>query len=85
MQSITIKIDNNQNKDFLIELLSKFNFITEISTNANNSNRKLSNIDDYSSFSIPEGKPEISDFAGIWENSPKTLEQIREKAWKRNS
>ena len=83
MQSITIKIDNNQNKDFLIELLSKFSFITEISTNTNNSNKISNNID--SSFSMPEGKPDISDFAGIWENSPKTLEQIREKALKRNS
>jgi len=33
----------------------------------------------------PVGKPEIDDFAGFWQNSPKTLEQIREKAWKRTS
>ena len=35
-------------------------------------------------FRSATGKPLIDDFAGLWEQNPKTIEQIREKAWKRN-
>ena len=31
-----------------------------------------------------KGKPDISDFAGIWKDKNITLETLREKAWKRN-
>lgn len=31
-----------------------------------------------------EGKPDIMDLAGIWKDKNITLEQLREKAWKRN-
>lgn len=80
MQTLTIKINDNANVEFLIQLLSKFNFVAEIKK----SNGK-SNISDDSSILWATGKASISDFAGIWEKSPKTLKQIREKAWKRNS
>lgn len=31
-----------------------------------------------------KGKPDISDFAGIWKDKDITIETLREKAWKRN-
>jgi len=81
MQSITIKISDNQNIDFLIELLSKFSFVEEIKTSTKEV--KFKNLNNLLPIRKAKGKPSISDFAGLWQ-TPKTLEQIREKAWKRN-
>ena len=80
MQTITIKL-KDENVDFVIELLKRLNYITELqiaTSTTKPSSRKLA-----SSIRLPKGKPLISDFAGLWSSNPKTLEQIREKAWKR--
>ncbi len=81
MQTLTIKISDSQNLDFLIELLSKFSFVEEIKT----ATREV-HLQPFSN-GLPirkaTGKPSINDFAGMWQDNPKTLEQIREKAWKR--
>jgi len=74
MDTIEIKISDKKNLRFLIELLSKFNFITEIKTK-DSSEGNL--------FNKKEGKASISDFAGLWKDNPKSLDEIREKAWKR--
>jgi hypothetical protein len=64
-----------------MELIKKLNFVKEIQINqvTTKSNKKNSN----SVIRQPEGRPAIEDFKGFWLNSPKTLEQIRDKAWKR--
>jgi len=82
METLIVKLNGIGNMQFLIELLSKFAFVEEIETplqqiNLHDNNNKML-------IRKAEGKPEIEDFAGIWLNKPKTLEQIREKAWKRN-
>ena len=80
MQTLTIKIKDKKDVDFLIELLSKFAFVEEIKT----APRQIQSEEDYiTSFRLPKGKPSIDDFKGLWQDNPKTLEQIREKAWKR--
>jgi hypothetical protein len=80
MQTITIKINDSQNVEFLIELLRKFNFVEEIEANS-----KLLKKNNKIDLPIrkPIGIPSIEDFAGMWKDNPKTLEQIRYKAWKR--
>jgi len=79
MNVLTIKIDNSQNLNFLVELLSKFSFVEEIKT------MHKTEVTSYSAFPIrlPSGQASIDDFAGLWQEAPKTLEQIRQKAWKR--
>jgi len=81
METLTIKFNDIDNMPFLIELLSKFTFVEEIETSYQLIN--LQAIQNKSTIRKAEGKPSIDDFAGIWQNNPKTLEQIREKAWKR--
>jgi len=80
MQTLTVTIRDDKQTTFLIELLSKFTFVENVGVSEKNANNDLQ-----PSIIKPVGKPEIDDFAGFWENSPKTLEQIREKAWKRTS
>ena len=82
MQTLTIKIKDSTNINFLIELLSKFSFVEEIKT----AKKQFKAQELHGSLSIrpATGKPIIEDFAGLWQENPKTLEQIREKAWKRD-
>jgi len=81
MQTLTLKINDSQNIDFLIELLSKFAFVEEIKTTSKEVRLNVS--PEILPLRKTSGKPSIDDFAGIWQNTPKTLEQIRETAWKR--
>ncbi len=80
MQTMTIKINDDNNYAFLVELLSKFSFVKEIKTEGS-----AMSITDNSQMSIskPSGSPSIEDFAGIWEKSPKTIEQLRTTGWQR--
>jgi len=83
MTTLTIKINDSQNIDSLIEILSKFAFVEEIKKSDE------SELSDSNNGASPirkaTGKPSINDFAGLWQKNPKTLEQIREKAWKRTT
>lgn len=81
MPTLTIKINDSQNIDSLIEILSKFAFVEEIKKTSEQEHVK--SMKDASSVRKATGKPSITDFAGLWQHNPKTLEQIREKAWKR--
>ncbi len=78
METLTIKINDSQSLDFLVNLLSRFSFVEEIKSTAR---------ENLFSKSLPirkaQGTPAIDDFAGFWQENPKTLEQIRQKAWKR--
>ena len=81
MQTIKVKVEDSR-VDFFLGLLKKFNFISDV----NFSNKKSqSNKEDLpEEIRKPQGNPSISDFEGIWANNPKTLDQIRSKAWKRD-
>ena len=83
MQTITITINDNKNVDFLVDLLSKFAFIENIKTDSDQVQLQEKEIINPIRPGI--GKPSIDDFAGLWQSNPKTLEQIREQAWKRSS
>lgn len=75
MQTIEIKIADKKNTDFIIELLNKFPFVKEIKMKTQE-NQKISS-------QKRSGKPSVDDFAGLWADNPKSLEQIRKKAWDR--
>jgi hypothetical protein len=81
MPTLTIKINDSQNIDSFIEILSKFVFVEDVRKTSDNDlvESSLSK----SPIRRATGKPSINDFAGLWQQNPKTLEQIREKAWKR--
>ena len=81
MTTLTIKINDSQNIDSLIEILSKFAFVEEIKKSPEQETLKPTN--GTSSMRKATGKPSINDFAGLWQHNPKTLDQIREKARKR--
>ncbi|MDF1547438.1 MAG: hypothetical protein P1P88_06435 [Bacteroidales bacterium] len=80
MQTIQIKIDEG-NLDFFIELVKNLNFVAEVQITG--ASTKTKDVKTSQAIRLPEGKPSISDFEGFWFNNPKTLEQIREKGWKR--
>ncbi len=80
MQTITIKL-KEENVDFFIELLKKLNYFTEIKITKSTIDLESERLD--LPIRLPKGEPAISDFAGLWMDTPKTLKQIREKAWKR--
>lgn len=83
MQTITITINDTKSVDFLVDLLSKFAFIENIKTDSDQVQLQEKEIINPIRPGI--GKPSIDDFAGLWQSKPKTLEQIREQAWKRTS
>ena len=78
METIIVKVKSG-NVEFLISLLKKLNIVSEIKTKKSSKNKKK-----ILPVRLPKGKPQISDFAGIWSENPKTLDQIREKGWIRN-
>jgi hypothetical protein len=80
MQTITIKL-KDESVDFIVDLLKRLKSVTELKIVDETENS--SNTDLIASIRLPKGKPLISDFAGFWSDNPKTLEQIRDQAWKR--
>ncbi|MBN1925873.1 MAG: hypothetical protein JW798_08560 [Prolixibacteraceae bacterium] len=81
MDTIKIKIDGKQNMSFFINLIEKFKFIKEY-TVISDKNQKIDNV--HIPIEWAKEKPSIDDFAGIWQNNPITIEEIRKKGWKRN-
>jgi hypothetical protein len=82
METLIVKVEGKKNASFLIQLLNNFRFVTEV----NKENKQ--NVVDRGVFSdIPitwgTSKPSISDFDELWENRNITLQQLRDKAWKR--
>lgn len=82
MDTITIKIEGRENVSFFLKLIEKFNFIKEIRVNK----KKKKEIKNIANLPIERavGEPSIDDFSGIWADNPVTLQDIRDKAWKRN-
>ena len=82
MDTITIKIEGQENVSFFISLLEKFNFIKEITVNKKKAMQNRS-IED-APIEWAENHPSIEDFTGIWSDRSITLNDIRTKGWKRN-
>ncbi len=96
MQTLTIKINNESRTAFLIDLLKQFDFVSEIKLPTISKKRQKAN--EHSSLHLSElkekykhlpivwgeGNADIADFVGIWKDKDISIEQIREKAWKRN-
>lgn len=72
MNTLTVKYNGN-NGHLIAELLRKFHFVKDGSIDETNiMQTEIIN---------PATKPNIEDFAEIWADKPKTLKEIREKAW----
>lgn len=82
METITIKIEGPENVSFFISLLQRFHFIKEITVNRKKTVQNK-NIED-APIEWAEKHPSIEDFTGIWNDRPITLDEIRNKTWKRN-
>lgn len=82
MDTITIKIEGQENVSFFIKLLEKFNFVKEVSVNKKR--KKHLKEDENLPIEWAVEKPSINDFSGIWADNLVTLEELRAKAWKRN-
>ncbi|MDP3644905.1 MAG: hypothetical protein Q8S54_17190 [Bacteroidota bacterium] len=82
MDTITIKIEGNENVSFFISLLQRFNFIKEITVNKKKSlqNKAI----EEAPIEWADKRPSIDDFTGIWSDQSITLDDIRNKGWKRN-
>ena len=82
MNTITIKIEGNDNVIFFINLLKKFNFIKEIKIN--NKKPSTNKVIEEASIDWAKTKPSINDFIGIWSDNSITINEIRSKGWKRS-
>ncbi|HLP48373.1 MAG TPA: hypothetical protein VK469_20705 [Candidatus Kapabacteria bacterium] len=80
MEQLIIEVNSHKNMLFLSELLKKFDFITSI--------EKLKPVKNTRKNDMPiewaKKKGDIMALAGIWKAKPRSIEEIREKAWKRD-
>jgi len=80
MERLIIEVNSTKNVEFLSELLKKFDFITNI--------KKLKPVKTTRNNEMPiewsKNNADIMALAGIWKNKPRSIEEIREKAWKRD-
>ena len=80
MEQLIIEVKNHKNAVVLSELLKKFDFITSI--------EKMKPIKKNRKKNMPiewaKDKADIMALAGIWKTKPRSIEEIREKAWKRD-
>jgi ribosomal protein S8 len=80
MERVVIEVNSSKNTEFLLELLKKFDFINSIKKEKS-TKKSMNN-------KIPiewaKNNADIMALAGIWKDKPRTIEKIREKAWKRN-
>jgi hypothetical protein len=80
MERLIVEVRNNKNLEFLLELLSKFDFIHKIEKEKPAKKSKKNNMP----IEGCKSNADIMSLAGIWRDKPRTIEEIREKAWKRN-
>jgi len=79
MERLIIEVNNHKNMEFLSELLGKFDFIRSIKKEKAMTKSKNNLPIEWS-----KKNADIMALAGIWKDKPKTIEEIRKKAWKRN-
>jgi len=99
MKTINITIENDQNIEFLIELLKNFYFISniELLTNKKKKEKRKKEVTNFENHiaelkqiynNIPitwaTEEPKIEDFTNIITDRKLSLTEIREKSWKRN-
>lgn len=82
MDTITIKIEGPENVSFFLSLLQKFKFIKEITVNKKKPLVNTTN--EGAPIEWADKHPSIDDFSGIWSDRAITIDDIRDKAWKRN-
>jgi hypothetical protein len=79
MEHLVIEVNSRENVEVLSELLKKFDFITNI--------KKLKPIKKTRKNILPvewaKNKADIMALAGIWKTKPRSIDEIREKSWKR--
>jgi hypothetical protein len=80
MERLIIEVNSSKNVEFLSELLKKFDFITSIKKQKPIKKTRKSNIP----IEWSKSNADIMALAGIWKNKPRSIEEIREKAWKRD-
>ena len=78
MKRLIIEVDDNQDIKFLSVLLKKIKFVSSIKIEIP---PKISPRDMPIEWS--KKNADIMALAGIWKDNPVTIEEIREKAWKR--
>ncbi len=81
MDTITLKISGKKNVSFFISLAEKFNFIKEITVTTDNAEK---DINKEAINKQAQKIPLIEDIAGLWHDNPVTIDDIRNKGWKRN-
>jgi ribosomal protein S8 len=82
MERLMIEVDSSKNVEVLSELLKKFDFITNIKKQKPIKKNRTRKIDMPIEWS--KNNADIMALAGIWKNKPRSIEEIREKAWKRD-
>jgi len=79
MERLIVEVNSNKNLEFLLELLKKFDFIKSIEKEKTSITTKKKLPIEWS-----KNNADIMSLAGIWKDKPRTMEEIREKAWKRH-
>ena len=80
MERLIVEVNNKKNIEFLLELLKKFDFVNSIKKERPVKEGKKNNMP----IEWSKSNADITALAGIWKDKPRTIEEIREKAWKRN-
>ena len=80
MEIITIKIYDSENVPIIMDMLKKLNIIIELDWTIGASDEGKKDLP----VQWATEKPSINDFAGIWDDRNITLDELRNKAWKRN-
>ncbi len=80
MERLIIEVSSHKNVEFLFELLTKFDFIRSIKKEQPMKKGKKNNMP----IEWSKKNADMMALAGIWKDNPRTIEEIRKKAWKRN-
>ncbi len=80
METITIQFDDSKNIPVIMNLLKNLNI--DLKIDVDKSRKAIIHFDPPVQWA--SGKPSITDFSGFWEDRSIKLEELRQKAWKRN-
>ena len=79
MERLVIEVNNRKQIEFLADLLKKYDFIHSIKKE-----RTAKKEREHLPIEKAKKNADIMTLAGIWKENPRSLDEIREKAWKRN-
>ncbi len=80
MERLIVEVNSSKNIELILELLKKFEFISRIEKEKPKEKSRKKNMP----IEWAKNDADIMSLAGIWKDNPRTIEEIREKAWKRN-